>query len=1055
MRFASRAFALALALAAACSLQPVQAVTRQVYVAANQVWWDFSPSGENRCAGGPYDDATGLYAVQGLGSRYMKALYQEYQDGSFKALKVRDQDEVHLGLIGPIIYATPDDIVQVVLRNNLDFPINMVPSGAVTNDTSALERNATKAYTWTIPAEAAPDSRAVHSSRPYIYRSTVDQVSHANAGLVGLTVVTRSADARPHGQPADVDRELFTLFQVMNENESPLLNKTRAAAGWKNATGPLSADDFKESNKKHQMNGFVFCNAPGMNAPLGQKVRWYVMVEGNEVDMHNAHWHGNVLLRDGHRVDQFSLLPGSAQVLDMVPDNPGSWLFHCHVNDHILAGMMSLYTVANANGTAGPPVPALPTQGAGAGAVREYFIAALEGVWDYAPSGTNNCGGKPADFDDAAKGFVVASGSGLGRRHIKAQYVEFTDASFTKRKERAPEDAYLGILGPVIRATVGDTIRLTFKNGVPHNTTVHPHGVLYPKDAEGAIYNDGTSGRDKMDDIIPPGSNWTFVWQVTERAGPGPRDPSSLLWMYHSHFDEVADTNAGLSGPIIISRKEASLPSGAPNDVDREFVLSYAIQDEVKSFYFAKNLAQLGSALTNDQQATLTANSDDAANEHFHSINGMLYCNLPHLAAKQGERVRLHIFALGTENGIHAPAISASNLDWEGSRREAAQLIPGSMRSMDVFLVQPGPWTVQCRTANHYADGMTATIDVAPNGLAAAAPAGAPVRTYYIAAERSSWNFAPQGLVDRCTSEKLADEQLLYADPSGAGLGSVYVKGLYREYTDASFRTRKPANPQHGILGPTLHAHVGDTLNKLPFNANLQLGAGLVPLNGTAYDEVAPNATMTLAWTVPASAGPSAADGAAVAYTYYSSVDPQAHENAGLIGALIVSSQGTAEPDVEVPLLFNIQNENLSAFLDANVKAANHTVNTTSDDFVESMKKHSVNGYLFCQQPPVVVQQNQEVRLILIGVGGETDMHTPIFTDSLLVSPGVTASTRTLLPGSVRVVELTTDMPGRFEFHCNVQDHYKAGMKGILEVQPKVGVLAQGQLPHWRRRALA
>ena len=26
-----------------------------------------------------------------------------------------------------------------------------------------------------------------------------------------------------------------------------------------------------------------------------------------------------------------SLLPGDAQVLDMVPDNPGNWLFHCHV----------------------------------------------------------------------------------------------------------------------------------------------------------------------------------------------------------------------------------------------------------------------------------------------------------------------------------------------------------------------------------------------------------------------------------------------------------------------------------------------------------------------------------------------------------------------------------------------------------------------------------------------------------------------------------------------------------------------------------------------------
>lgn len=29
-----------------------------------------------------------------------------------------------------------------------------------------------------------------------------------------------------------------------------------------------------------------------------------MFVEGAEVDLHNAHWHGNVLLRDGHRVDQ-------------------------------------------------------------------------------------------------------------------------------------------------------------------------------------------------------------------------------------------------------------------------------------------------------------------------------------------------------------------------------------------------------------------------------------------------------------------------------------------------------------------------------------------------------------------------------------------------------------------------------------------------------------------------------------------------------------------------------------------------------------------------------
>jgi manganese oxidase len=30
---------------------------------------------------------------------------------------------------------------------------------------------------------------------------------------------------------------------------------------------------------------------------------------------------------------------------DMVPDAVGTWMFHCHVNDHIIAGMTALYRV--------------------------------------------------------------------------------------------------------------------------------------------------------------------------------------------------------------------------------------------------------------------------------------------------------------------------------------------------------------------------------------------------------------------------------------------------------------------------------------------------------------------------------------------------------------------------------------------------------------------------------------------------------------------------------------------------------------------------------------
>ena len=77
----------------------------------------------------------------------------------------------------------------------------------------------------------------------------------------------------------------------------------------------------------------------------GERVRWYMMSIGNEVDLHTPHWHGQTVLSMGSRMDMVELLPGSMKTVDMTPDNPGTWLLHCHVNDHITAGMMALFTV--------------------------------------------------------------------------------------------------------------------------------------------------------------------------------------------------------------------------------------------------------------------------------------------------------------------------------------------------------------------------------------------------------------------------------------------------------------------------------------------------------------------------------------------------------------------------------------------------------------------------------------------------------------------------------------------------------------------------------------
>ena len=49
-------------------------------------------------------------------------------------------------------------------------------------------------------------------------------------------------------------------------------------------------------------------------------------------------------------------------------------------------------------------------------------------------------------------------------RYIKAIFREYTDGTFTVLKGRSAGDEYLGLLGPLIRAQVGDTIQIVFKN---------------------------------------------------------------------------------------------------------------------------------------------------------------------------------------------------------------------------------------------------------------------------------------------------------------------------------------------------------------------------------------------------------------------------------------------------------------------------------------------------------------------------------------------------------------------------------------------------------------
>ena len=69
------------------------------------------------------------------------------------------------------------------------------------------------------------------------------------------------------------------------------------------------------------------------------------MGAGTETGLHTPHWHGNTVQIAHMRTDVTALLPMGMVVADMVPDNPGIWLFHCHHSNHLRMAMQSRYEV--------------------------------------------------------------------------------------------------------------------------------------------------------------------------------------------------------------------------------------------------------------------------------------------------------------------------------------------------------------------------------------------------------------------------------------------------------------------------------------------------------------------------------------------------------------------------------------------------------------------------------------------------------------------------------------------------------------------------------------
>lgn len=356
--------------------------------------------------------------------------------------------------------------------------------------------------------------------------------------------------------------------------------------------------------------------------------------------------------------------------------------------------------------------------------VRTYYIAAEEVEWDYAPRGMD--GMMNTAFTGYGKVFTEHSEKRIGTVYRKAVFHEYTDETFTSQKKRPPELEHMGLLGPIIRAEVGDTMKVTLYNRASFAFSLHPHGVAYERDSEGAMYADGME-HPEANGLVPPGKKHTYTWEVREDAGPGPLDGSSIVWLYHSHNYEPKDVNAGLIGPIVITRRGMARADGSPKDIAREFFALFMVIDENQSHFIDSNLKSHiaepeklnkaeGGPIDPDGNPDLSLGTGYAASNLKSSINGYVFSNNPTMTMRKGEHVRWYVMTMGMGFNFHTPHWHGNLVKIRGQYLDVMPSIgPAQAVTADMVPDRAGTWMFHCHLDDHMKAGMQTVYEVLDN----------------------------------------------------------------------------------------------------------------------------------------------------------------------------------------------------------------------------------------------------------------------------------------------------------------------------------------------------
>lgn len=292
---------------------------REYWIQANAFPHNLVPTG--------YDGMMGMH-FKPTDSSYWAVGYVAYTPGWGKPLPGNDDIGPNTGIPGPILRGAVGDTIRVHFRNNdahYNVTHSMHPHGVhYTPDNdgawfaadprpgAAVEVGKTYTYEW----QVRPNSVGTWVYHDHANTSGPEMTMEfgAELGLFGFLVLTDR-----HTKP--VKKEFFTFLHDLYQADVPSLSQ--------------DYDCF---------NGHSYLgNTPTLTAKVGDTIRWHIASLGKE--FHVFHLHAHRWSFNGQFVDTMLLGPSMATSFEFVADNPGKWLYHCHVVDHMMGGMTGLYII--------------------------------------------------------------------------------------------------------------------------------------------------------------------------------------------------------------------------------------------------------------------------------------------------------------------------------------------------------------------------------------------------------------------------------------------------------------------------------------------------------------------------------------------------------------------------------------------------------------------------------------------------------------------------------------------------------------------------------------